>query len=59
MEERYGQWASPHFGVVLAANVPWLLLPFAVILRLWRDHPFSRPATAQPSPAEQIAAVTP
>jgi hypothetical protein len=44
MEERYGQFATPHFPAVLALNAPWLLLPFAVIWRLRRDHPFTREA---------------
>jgi hypothetical protein len=44
MEERYGQFATPHFPAVLALNTPWLLLPFAVIWRLRRDHPFTREA---------------
>jgi hypothetical protein len=38
--------------MVLAANGPWLLLPFAVIWRLRRDHPFSRPAVPTPAAAE-------
>jgi hypothetical protein len=49
MEERYGQWATPHFGIVLGANVPWLLLPFAVIWRLHRDRPFSHTEPAEAS----------
>jgi hypothetical protein len=56
MEERYGQWASPHFGMVLAANGPWLLLPFAVIWRLRRDHPFSRPVVTAPAEVAEVAA---
>jgi hypothetical protein len=36
MEERYGVWASPHFGMVLAANLAWLLMPVATIVRVWR-----------------------
>jgi hypothetical protein len=44
MEERYGVHASPRFGVVLAANLSWLLLPFAVIARLARSQqPFTEP----------------
>jgi hypothetical protein len=34
MEERYGVTASPHFGVVLAANLAWLLMPVAMIVRM-------------------------
>jgi hypothetical protein len=41
MEERYGQWASPRFGLVLAVNLPWLLMPFAMMWRL-RAQPFPR-----------------
>jgi hypothetical protein len=52
MEERYGQWATPHFGMVLGANLPWLLLPFAVIWRLRRERPFSR---RDPGPAQDPA----
>ena len=52
MEERYGQWATPHFGMVLGANLPWLLLPLAVIWRMRRDRPFSRP---DPRPAQDPA----
>lgn len=48
MEERYGQWGSPHFPMVLSANLAWLLLPFAVIWRLWRDHPFTPGQRAAP-----------
>jgi hypothetical protein len=43
MDERYGVTPAPNFGLVVAANAPWLLLPFAVIFRLRRDQPFSRP----------------
>jgi hypothetical protein len=48
MEERYGVWATPRFGVVLALNLPWLLLPAAVVWRMRRDHPFT---VAAPAPA--------
>ena len=39
-EERFGAHASPNFPVVLLANLPWLLMPIAIIYRLGRD---SRP----------------
>jgi hypothetical protein len=43
MEERYGIHATPRFAVVLAANLPWLLLPQAVLVRMLRSpHPFTR-----------------
>jgi len=45
MEERYGQWATPHWWVVLALNIPWLLMPVAVLARLRGADPFgARPA---------------
>jgi hypothetical protein len=40
MEERYGQYATPHFGVVLAANLSWLLMPIATIIRMRRNPLF-------------------
>jgi EXPERA (EXPanded EBP superfamily) len=51
MEERYGEWATPHFPLVLALNGPWLLLPLAVIWRMRREHPFSRAAEIAAVPA--------
>jgi hypothetical protein len=60
MEERYGQWATPHFGVVLGANAPWLLLPLAVIWRMRRHRPFSRPSPGRgPEPEAPPAADPP
>jgi hypothetical protein len=45
IEERYGEWATPEWGVVLAANLPWLLLPAAVVTRMaLSPHPFTEPA---------------
>jgi hypothetical protein len=40
MEERYGEHATPHFGVVFAANLSWLLMPVAMIIRMRRDPLF-------------------
>jgi hypothetical protein len=37
MEERYGQYANPHFPFVVAVNAPWLLLPLLMIWRMRRD----------------------
>jgi hypothetical protein len=51
MEERYGRWATPHFGLVLALNAPWLLMPFATIWRMRREHPFTRALTTHDRPA--------
>jgi EXPERA (EXPanded EBP superfamily) len=51
MEERFGTYATPHFGIVLLANASWLLMPFATIWRMRRDHPFTRPVPAPASPA--------
>lgn len=41
MEERYGRHATDHFGFVLALNLPWLLMPLAMIARMRREHPFT------------------
>ena len=66
MEERFGEFASPHLPVVLSANAPWLLLALATIWRLRRDDPFDarqRVASAAgtagtiPAPAEPSGTV--
>lgn len=50
-EEYSGVHRSPHFGIVLAANVPWLLLPAGVVLRMMLSaHPFTRPARVSTEP---------
>jgi hypothetical protein len=57
MEERFGEFATPNFPVVLSANLSWLLMPFAVIWRMRRDHPFTaRPAAPPEAPAAAAAA---
>jgi hypothetical protein len=38
-EERFGQWAAPDFGLVVLANLAWLLVPLATIWRM-RKEPF-------------------
>ena len=48
MEERYGTHATPHWGVVLAANLPWLLFPIAMLVRMRREHPFTELAQVPP-----------
>ncbi len=60
MEERYGQWASPHFWIVVAANLSWLLMPLAMIWRMRREHPFAPVPAAGPAPAPgQVRAQAP
>jgi hypothetical protein len=42
-EEVAGPYASPQLPVVLALNLPWLLVPALLIARMWRaEHPFTR-----------------
>ena len=49
-EERYGAYATPHWTVVLLANLPWLLFPLYILYRMGRSpHPFTREA----APGEQ------
>jgi hypothetical protein len=45
MDEAYGVTPAKNLAFVLAVNVPWLLMPFAMMARLRRDHPFTRVAT--------------
>ena len=45
-EELLGAHKSPRPGIVVAANIPWLLMPWLVVARLSRSaHPFSREAS--------------
>ncbi len=40
-EEAFGAYRTPQFGVVLLANLPWLIFPLFIIYRLGRSpHPF-------------------
>ncbi len=41
-EEIAGPHATPHLGTVFALNLPWLLLPLLLSIRMWKEHPFSR-----------------
>ncbi|MFO0754932.1 MAG: emopamil-binding family protein [Byssovorax sp.] len=44
-EELLGPHKTPRPGMVLFANAPWLLLPIAVIARVYRsEHPFTEEA---------------
>jgi len=57
-EEYNGIHASPHFPIVLLLNVPWLALPLGTIIRMAREHPFTRPAAAPaelPRPAASLS----
>ena len=42
-EEFLGAHATPRPGIILAANLPWLSMPWLVVARLgWRERPFTR-----------------
>lgn len=41
-EEVAGPHATPHLPLVLGLNLPWLLMPILLTLRLRREHPFRR-----------------
>src|SRR5271157_708887 len=40
-DEIAGPHASPHLPIVLALNLPWLVLPILLAVRLRKDHPFT------------------
>ena len=40
-EEAAGPHATPNFPFVLALNLPWLLMPIFLTLRLRKEHPFA------------------
>ena len=41
-EEVAGPYATPNLPLVLALNLPWLLIPIFLTLRMRSEHPFSR-----------------
>jgi len=43
-EEYLGPYATPAPWTVGAANLPWLIFPFFVAARVWREHPFTEAA---------------
>jgi hypothetical protein len=49
-EEYSGVHKAPHFGFVLALNLPWLLLPLGTLIRMAREHPFTELAQAATPP---------
>ena len=51
-EEFAGPHAAPHFLIVLLANLAWLLVPLAIIARMWRSPtPFTRGAKPPIAPS--------
>ena len=42
-EEIAGPHATPNLPLVFALNLPWLLVPVLLTLRLRKEHPFSAP----------------
>ena len=56
-EEIAGPHATPHLPLVLGLNLPWLLMPIFLTLRLRKEHPFTQTAaqiSARPLDAVQI-----
>ena len=61
-EEKYGDYPAPNFPVVLLINLPWVIFPGLLLVRMARDpHPFTAPQrsgnvipipTQQPTPLE-------
>ena len=43
-EEAAGSHVTPNFPFVLALNLPWLLMPIFLTLRLRKEHPFAQGA---------------
>jgi hypothetical protein len=55
MDEKYGVTPARNFAFVVAVNLPWLLMPFAMVWRMWRDHPFGGRVGSTAEPAVQSA----
>lgn len=44
-EEFFGLYATPHPVIVFLLNLPWLVFPILMIVRMWRsERPFSAPS---------------
>lgn len=41
-DERYGVTPAPQFAIVVAATGAWLLASLLMMVRLRREHPFTR-----------------
>jgi hypothetical protein len=42
-EEAVGAHATPHLGMILLANAPWVIVPLVLLYRMGtRPHPFPR-----------------
>lgn len=50
MDERYGVTPAPNFPIVVGFNLPWLLLPVAMIWRMRRAEPFADGSAPRPAP---------
>jgi hypothetical protein len=49
-EETFGPYKSPQLWVVYLDNAPWLLMPIAIIARMYpNEHPFTRAKAAEPA----------
>ncbi len=55
-EEIAGPHASPALPLVIGLNLPWLLVPLLLVLRLRREHPFSPPASERIEAGREEAA---
>jgi hypothetical protein len=54
-EEYAGTYASPHFPIVLLANLPWLVFPLLITGRMARaQHPFIRQVASEAIAAAPI-----
>ena len=50
-EEFAGPHGAPNFPFVLALNLPWLLMPLALTLRLRKEHPFAQIGAESTAPS--------
>jgi hypothetical protein len=54
-EEVAGPHATPHLPLVLGLNLPWLLMPIFLTLRLRPEHPFTETALQPAAPTLDVA----
>jgi hypothetical protein len=57
-EETAGPYATSHLPLVLGLNLPWLLTPIFLTLRLRREHPFTSDAAEASTNTRDVIQVT-
>jgi hypothetical protein len=54
-EEAFGQYKTPELGLVVAANISWIIFPLIILFRMGlQAHPFRRPVAASVTTGSEL-----